>query len=72
MGPSKEGATSQMPHSAPWRPGSTETLYGVCYRKCPLTRAVVSQAVVVRAFNPSTWEAETGGSLSLRPAWSTE
>ena len=24
-----------------------------------------------RAFNPSTWEAEAGGSLSLRPAWST-
>jgi hypothetical protein len=26
---------------------------------------------VVQAFNPSTWEAETGGFLSLRPAWST-
>jgi major histocompatibility complex class I len=24
------------------------------------------------AFNPSTWEAEAGGFLSLRPAWSTE
>ena len=24
------------------------------------------------AFNPSIWEAETGGFLSLRPAWSTE
>jgi hypothetical protein len=23
-------------------------------------------------FNPSTWEAEAGGFLSLRPAWSTE
>jgi hypothetical protein len=31
-----------------------------------------SQAVVVHAFNPSTWEAEAGGFLSLRPAWSTE
>jgi hypothetical protein len=30
------------------------------------------QAVVVHAFNPSTWEAEAGGFLSLRPAWSTE
>jgi hypothetical protein len=29
-------------------------------------------AVVVHAFNPSTWEAEAGGFLSLRPAWSTE
>jgi hypothetical protein len=28
--------------------------------------------VVALAFNPSTWEAETGGFLSSRPAWSTE
>jgi hypothetical protein len=28
--------------------------------------------VVVQAFNPSTWEAEAGGFLSSRPAWSTE
>jgi hypothetical protein len=28
------------------------------------------QAVVAHAFNPSTWEAEAGGFLSLRPAWS--
>ena len=27
---------------------------------------------VAPAFNPSTWEAEAGGFLSLRPAWSTE
>ena len=27
---------------------------------------------MVHAFNPSTWEAEGGGSLSLRLAWSTE
>jgi hypothetical protein len=31
-----------------------------------------SPAVVAHAFNPSTWEAEACGSLSLRPAWSTE
>jgi hypothetical protein len=30
------------------------------------------QAVVVHAFNPSTWEAEAGGILSSRPTWSTE
>jgi hypothetical protein len=30
------------------------------------------QVVVVQAFNPSTWEAEAGGFLSSRPAWSTE
>jgi hypothetical protein len=28
--------------------------------------------VVVHTFNPSTWEAEAGGFLSLRPAWSTK
>jgi hypothetical protein len=28
--------------------------------------------VVAHAFNPSTREAETGGFLSSRPAWSTE
>jgi hypothetical protein len=31
-----------------------------------------SRAVVAHAFNPSTWEAEAGGFLSSRPAWSTE
>ena len=28
--------------------------------------------MVVCAFNPSTWEAEAGGFLGSRPAWSTE
>jgi hypothetical protein len=28
--------------------------------------------LVAHAFNPSTWEAEAGGFLSLRPAWSTK
>jgi hypothetical protein len=28
--------------------------------------------VVAHAFNPSTWEAEAGGFLSSRSAWSTE
>jgi hypothetical protein len=28
--------------------------------------------MVAHTFNPSTWEAETGGFLSSRPAWSTE
>jgi hypothetical protein len=30
------------------------------------------QALVAHAFNPSTWEAEAGRFLSLKPAWSTE
>jgi hypothetical protein len=29
-------------------------------------------SMVTHAFNPSTWEAEAGEFLSLRPAWSTE
>jgi hypothetical protein len=28
--------------------------------------------MVTHAFNPSTWEAEAGGFLSLKPVWSTE
>jgi hypothetical protein len=35
-------------------------------------RSTLSQAVVAHVFNLSTWEAEAGGFLSLRPAWSTE
>jgi hypothetical protein len=30
------------------------------------------EGMVAHAFNPSTWEAEAGGFLSSRPAWSTE
>jgi hypothetical protein len=37
-----------------------------------ILKVVMSQAVVVHAFNPSTQEAQAGGFLSLRPAWSTE
>jgi hypothetical protein len=33
---------------------------------------LTGRAMVVHAFNPSTSEAEAGGFLSLRPAWSTE
>jgi hypothetical protein len=32
----------------------------------------IEPGLVVHTFNPSTWEAEAGGFLSLRPAWSTE
>jgi hypothetical protein len=35
-------------------------------------KKTASWAVVAHAFNPSTWEVEEGGFLSLRPAWSTE
>jgi hypothetical protein len=33
---------------------------------------MLKNKMVARTFNPSTWEAEAGGFLSLRPAWSTE
>jgi hypothetical protein len=32
----------------------------------------ITLAVVANAFNPSIWEAEAGGFLSSRLAWSTE
>ena len=35
-------------------------------------RHICSLAVVTYTFNFSTWEAETGGFLSSRPAWSIE
>ena len=35
-------------------------------------RSVLWPGVVAHTFNPSTWEAETGGFLSSRPAWSTK
>jgi hypothetical protein len=38
---------------------------------CNLKLHQSSWAVVAHAFNPSTWEAEAGGFLSLRPAWFT-
>jgi hypothetical protein len=28
--------------------------------------------LMLHAFNPSTWDAEAGGFLSLKPAWSTK
>jgi hypothetical protein len=35
-------------------------------------RSRLGPGVVAHTFNPSTWEAEAGGFLSSRPAWSTE
>jgi major histocompatibility complex class I len=37
-----------------------------------IKKYLLGQAVVAQAFNPSTWDAQAGGFLSLRPAWSTE
>jgi hypothetical protein len=40
--------------------------------KADITTLEDSQAVVAHAFSPSTWEAEAGGFLGSRPAWSTD
>jgi hypothetical protein len=41
---------------------------------CLITSLKVKKcrAVVAHAFNPTTWEAEAGGFLSWKPAWSTK
>jgi hypothetical protein len=49
----------------------------ILFQPCvTVTRVVKSQSlglgVVAHTFNPSTWEAEAGGFLSSRPAWSTK
>jgi hypothetical protein len=36
------------------------------------TMHINQRAVMAHTFNPSTWEAEAGGFLSSRPAWSTK
>jgi hypothetical protein len=41
-------------------------------KKKKVTKSSVVLGVVAHAFNPSTWEAEAGGFLSSRPAWSTK
>jgi major histocompatibility complex class I len=38
----------------------------------PSLKTSAMPGVVVHAVNPSTWEAEAGRFLSLRPAWSTK
>jgi hypothetical protein len=46
-----------------------------CHRQATQTHVQDSRsgwAVMAHAFNPTTWEAEAGGFLSSRPAWSTE
>jgi hypothetical protein len=45
---------------------------GECCSVVIYINAKFCQAVVVHAFNPSTWEAEAGRFLSSRPAWSTK
>jgi hypothetical protein len=45
-------------------------LFNLSFDYCLIFKyeSLISQAVLAHAFNPSTWEAEAGGFLSLRPA----
>jgi hypothetical protein len=54
----KKEQTSELPYSNP--------------KTYQLTEIRNEPGVVAHAFNPSTWEAEAGGFLSSRPAWSTK
>jgi hypothetical protein len=61
-----------------WRP--SYTTLGNIPKRCSILlhenmyilKNQLSHRVVVHVFNPSAWEAEAGGFLSSRPAWSTE
>ena len=48
------------------RPGNTDII------TVPVSEIELWPGVVAHAFNPSTREAEAGGFLSSRPAWSTK
>jgi hypothetical protein len=53
-------------------PGTNLPLVFCSYDETPWPKLIYGRAVVAHPFNPSTWEAEAGGFLSLRRAWSTE
>jgi hypothetical protein len=50
----------------------TNRMWNQHRERIAVNKAERSQAVVAHAFNLSTWEAEAGRFLSLRPAWSIE
>jgi hypothetical protein len=69
--------TTLLTWGGPWPPWATDAAAFVGGGNLPYSilwaaNFLVCQAVVAHAFNPSTWEAEAGGFLSSRPAWSTE
>jgi major histocompatibility complex class I len=53
------------------RPKTNKDKFNSQQLHCQL-KTMSRRAVVAHTFNPSTWEAEAGGFLSLRPAWSTK
>jgi hypothetical protein len=50
----------------------TDRLCLVCIFNVLLKTIPDGQWWLAHIFNPSTWEAEAGGFLSSRPAWSTK
>jgi hypothetical protein len=55
-----------------WYKRPMQVEYFTTYSSLIFKNDLVSWAVVAHAFIPSTWEAETGGFLSWKPAWSIE
>jgi hypothetical protein len=49
-----------------------KTIATIHLREKIILKKYFQPGVVAHAFNPSTQEAQAGGFLSLRPAWSTE
>jgi hypothetical protein len=47
-------------------------IWNVCYEISLFVKTKTKPGMVAHAFNPSSWEAEAGRFLSLRPAWSTK
>jgi hypothetical protein len=51
------------------RTGFSLAYQGITSAKLKILKSSQVVAAVAHAFNPSTWEAEAVGFLSLRPAW---
>lgn len=66
----RSGPTRQQPHRQ-GLPLIGDLPCKVANNKMKILNLDTGQAVVVHAFNSSTRDAEAGGSLPLRPAWST-
>jgi hypothetical protein len=65
--PGREGSSSENPANQ-----RAAAVAAPSQTRCRLKTVAASRAVVAHASSPSTQEAEAGGFLSLRPAWSTE
>jgi hypothetical protein len=64
VSPSRQLGTTRSPGSREWQVPYSFLIFKKKKKK--------SRVVVAHTFNLSTWEAETGGFLSSRPAWSTK